>query len=97
MTHPVSAGSVRTHGDSTSDIGEEPSHGTDVSLRYGTWRDFPLVGDWDGDGDDTVGVRQCERLGAQEHEHERGSRFVLRVREREALAPRLGASTLGAG
>jgi hypothetical protein len=41
-----------------NDIGEEPSHGVDVSLRYGTWRDFPLVGDWDGDGDDTIGVRQ---------------------------------------
>ncbi|MGH3452695.1 MAG: hypothetical protein ACRDQW_18735, partial [Haloechinothrix sp.] len=28
----------------------------DIVINYGTGRDYPIVGDWDGNGSDTVGV-----------------------------------------
>ena len=34
----------------------------DVALNYGLAGDYPVVGDWDGDGDDTIGVYRSGRF-----------------------------------
>ena len=43
----------------------DPSNGATTSFYYGNPGDFPVAGDWNGDGIDIAYPREHERLGQQ--------------------------------